>query len=724
MAKIDTLAAEKPSIKTKVPKRSSPKITRHIHCYTLACGARTWELYPIVFLAAFLRFYQLSTTEFDNDQATIFSMARAAITHGLIPATSNIASVRIVNPPAVIYLFMPVAAFTADPLWGVMLVGIFNVAAVFLTYVFVRRYYGRLAGMIAALFYGTAAQPVHFSRFIWQQNLIAPFVVLFLFALFRGAVERRRGWLFPALLLSGVLIQLHETTTLLIIPFVAALLLARGMLRWRDFVCSLVALVVLFFTYLLWEVSTQFNDLHVLLLLAKNSAHFDRLAVSYYILFLSPSTQPSANTHSFAYVLAPLVDWVFPIMLFLLAGGIAVALKGIVFPDRATLGFRNWWTHFRASAESRGLLLLLIWQLAPLLVLSRHSVPVYPYYLLALMPGPFILIGIFLSKVIASLQGRGRYWQMGRSAVPALVCLLVILQCMSSFATLTSEANGTNPHSDAYNTLGSLQSAVNEIDHLTQQYHFKHIYIATDQYTQSSLDYLAYQIQTPITLFDASRCLILPNPADGPAALLVGPSDTLTIQLLQRFARATLIDQPGRLGGRPFRLYRITPLTEPAPHPPSNVGFTNNLQLVDKSAHVISFNTRFLLIARWRILRSERPSYRASYSYLLAASFNGETMHGTSVQNSLQALCAATDLWPGDQLITAFGLAGRSVLTGLPATSSLPAALTITASYFTTTPFSPSYGPFVLETIRDQRGLLIPLHTLEGTLSITVPVSS
>ncbi|HKV57688.1 MAG TPA: hypothetical protein VJO32_05380, partial [Ktedonobacteraceae bacterium] len=66
----------------------------------------TWEIYPILLVAAFLRLYQLNVTEFDEDQATVFRMARDAVMHGLLPATSNIASIRINNPPGVVYLLM------------------------------------------------------------------------------------------------------------------------------------------------------------------------------------------------------------------------------------------------------------------------------------------------------------------------------------------------------------------------------------------------------------------------------------------------------------------------------------------------------------------------------------------------------------------------------------------------------------------------------------------
>src|SRR5437762_10940109 len=78
----------------------------------------TWEIYPIILVTAFLCLYRINTTEFNTDQASIFSMARDAIRYGLIPMTSNAASVGITNPPGVIYILLIPALFSADPLWA------------------------------------------------------------------------------------------------------------------------------------------------------------------------------------------------------------------------------------------------------------------------------------------------------------------------------------------------------------------------------------------------------------------------------------------------------------------------------------------------------------------------------------------------------------------------------------------------------------------------------
>src|SRR5947209_11727497 len=70
----------------------------------------SWEIYFILPVAAFLRLYGVNRSEFDTDQANLFQMARYAVTHGLIPATANIASVGIHIPPATVDIFMLPAA--------------------------------------------------------------------------------------------------------------------------------------------------------------------------------------------------------------------------------------------------------------------------------------------------------------------------------------------------------------------------------------------------------------------------------------------------------------------------------------------------------------------------------------------------------------------------------------------------------------------------------------
>ena len=78
------------------PDQKHARSTRYQKLLTFL---RIWELYPIVFIAAFLRLYRIDAARFSNDPAWIFRMARDAITYGLWPITSNRSTLGSLHPP-------------------------------------------------------------------------------------------------------------------------------------------------------------------------------------------------------------------------------------------------------------------------------------------------------------------------------------------------------------------------------------------------------------------------------------------------------------------------------------------------------------------------------------------------------------------------------------------------------------------------------------------------
>jgi len=319
------------------------------------------------------------------------------------------------------------------------------------------------------------------------------------------------------------------------------------------------------------------------------------------------------------------------------------------------------------------------------------------------LPGPFIIIGILLSLVVHWLKRPGWMWNIPRYGVYVFTCFVIVAQLTGSMAGLVDEASGNNLHGYTYNTLNSLQDALAEADHVARQRHLNHVYITTNQFTQVALRYLAEQVQTPTTLFDASRCLVLPNPADGPAVLLVGPYDKLTSVLLGQFATSTLIDRPERLGGAPFQLFIVKPITIALSQ--STSSFLNNLQLLDKRVRHFSYDNSLWLVTHWRLLRSASPGYRTTYTYTMRALLNGNRGPGISSQ------CISTSMRPGDQLIVAFQV---------PRATVLPVSVTISATSYTTMPYNLLSGPFHLETFRDQSTPQTTLTTLDSRDSITL----
>jgi len=245
----------------------------------------------------------------------------------------------------------------------------------------------------------------------------------------------------------------------------------------------------------------------------------------------------------------------------------------------------------RTNPQKCGLIVLLAWQIVPVLILSRHSATVHLHYLLMILPGPFILIGFFVANIIARLRERasGSVWRVLRYGTYVVTVLILIVQLVGSTASLIDKVNGINNHIFGYNDLGSLQHAVSEADQVALQRHLSRVFISVSiaNDSQVAMPFLAQQMHTPATLFDPSGCLVLPNAKDGPAVYLFRSTDKITPVLLSRFATATLIDQPALLGTTPFQLYIVTPIPQSTPVP-TGKAFVNQLQLLEAQAQLLS----------------------------------------------------------------------------------------------------------------------------------------
>lgn len=681
-----------------------------------------WEVYPIVIIATFLRLYQFPATEFDADQAAIFNLARDAVTHGLIPITTNIASIHILNPPATVYLLMPGAVFSANPVSGVIVTALLNVLAVLLTYVVVRRYYGRLAGTVAGLFYAVAQLAVFYGSYLWNQNLLAPFMPLFLLAIFWGVIERRRGWLAPAVLLWGWMIQLHGSAVLLIIPLGLACLLAFKTLRWRDVFLAVGLLILIYSPYIVWEFVSHFSDVSILLKSTGGKAVIDTKALHGYLDFLVPYLTKPTNPQALGYKFYGLLHAGYWGMVLLTACAFGLALLALVQTDWKLLSFvprgeklpvasptnattfwgklRAWYSEFVATPWRCGLLIILTWQILPVIWLSRHSLRVFDYYMLILMPGPFILIGIFAAQVAEWLRALRFPRLFAHVALYLVLLALIFTSALGAVTGTLDRVDGYNNPSYTYYTLADTQNALHAADSFAQLYHVRHVYISLDVYTRDALTYLSGQMHTPHTTYELSNCIPLPGAAQGPALMLFGPADGSAEALMKQATSARLVDQPERPGGPPFHLY----LVQPAAASPGGTSFLNNLALDASQIQAGAGGAPAQLVTRWTVLRSALPVDGTTYNYKLHVNYQENNA-------SSEDTCTLSSLQPGEQILATFNMPS-----GVETFAAVSPALTATT--WTTAPYDPSYGPFHLETIVQKSTPEAPLQASIGGDSI------
>ena len=412
---------------------------------------RRWDFALALAVGALLRLLWLGDTSFLGDQADLLALGRSALAHHTLLATGIRSSIGAMNPPAAVQLLLPFASLN-DPYWAALATALANVVAVALLYGVANRYLGRRAAFAATLLYATASGPIAYSRFIWQQNLLAPVLLLFFWTLCLGVIDHKRGWLGWNVLLWAVAIQLHPTALPLIGLTLLGAYLVRAEVRPRDLAWVVGALALLFAPTLAWELASQGLDVTAALGYGHNQSVVDTSAGHYlYALFLpaSDQTHGSAALHS---VVAPGLGWLYIALglVYLgaqvwlaasvvggvltrgqprgrrarggLAGRLSAAMRPVVRPanefapeglaattpadadsraDDATaplLARSRAATHAAlARPEWRFLLFLALWQALPVLAMIRHSSPVQPHYLLVVLPATFLVVGAFLA---------------------------------------------------------------------------------------------------------------------------------------------------------------------------------------------------------------------------------------------------------------------------------------------------------------------------------------
>lgn len=745
---MSTLLRRKPGI---APDEQQPEITPGESLRSWLCS---WEIYLILLIAVGLRFWGIDRVTFAEDEAAVFHLAHDAIVHGLLPITSNKTSLGSMNPPLVVYMFMIPAAISSNPVGGEILVALFNTAAVLLAYIFTRRYYGRLAGTIAALLYATAVGVWTYSRNIWSPNFEPFFALLFLLLLFRGVVDRRKGWFFPAVVVLGLLYQFHSSSLFLVFPLAAAVLFAYRTIRPRELVLAALGLLLVFLPYAAWMGYSHFADLPILLdRSARAITNFEVLHD--YLFFVHPTlsipyTNPVerayenhiilANAHSILQTtplsaIRGLLNVAAPLADLLLVGGMLIVGLLFLFPRQvdpvlrekgafarrlsdmwsmpARQIFTRWWSGLWTSPDRQGLLLLLLWQLAPLCLLLHHSIMLFTHYLLFLMPGPFILLALGFVKTMEFARNRfSRGRMVVRYGTMAVATLLILAQLIGCSATLIDQTAGYFDGTSvipSFNDVSSLQHAFQEADQLAQQRHIHRIYVPFAPATDSVMQDLSEQVKTPIELENTHNCLILPDPDAGPVVMLTTFSSPIVGAILNTYADVTLVDEPQRLAGSPFKLYILTAKSTPAP---VSSTFSQGLQLLSPTARVFQDvgGGTYSVVTHWRILATHQPALRTTYGY----KFQSQPETGASKQNSFS--CSPTATWAGDQLF-AFPNPVKN-------TQAVPSLVTMQVVTYTTQPELFQAGPLTLLTAVEVDTSLHPLFTTDQRNSVSFPVVS
>ncbi|MBF0108942.1 MAG: glycosyltransferase family 39 protein [Magnetococcales bacterium] len=217
-----------------------------------------WTLMTV---AVLIRLTFLDMIEFKEDEFNAIVLAWKQFSEGVLAQTGLKSSTGLFNPPFFIYLMSLPVAVTTDPILVTLFVIMFNLVGLVLLYDVLRWAFSANVAALTTLLFASSPWVVLYSRKIWAQDFLFPFM-MGLVALLVSMSERSRPWkTWLLFFLLAVVTQLHMSAWFLPPAILLFMVRFRVAVRWRDLGVGLAVLSLLYVPYLRFHVQTGFQNL-------------------------------------------------------------------------------------------------------------------------------------------------------------------------------------------------------------------------------------------------------------------------------------------------------------------------------------------------------------------------------------------------------------------------------------------------------------------------------
>ena len=291
---------------------------------------------------------------------------------------------------------------------------------------------------LSALLFAVAPWAIIHSRKIWAQDLLPPFVIAWAWTGWLGFVKSRSRALLGHALALAVCIQLHYSGLwLLPVSLAWAIAFARR-IRWKPALAAVAIFVAPFAPFVIADALRGGQNLNRFLEIARQPAVMDDQALHLaWLMITGQEIHSLAGPQEFQNFLAQApggeAGFAFTTIIgvLVLAGGVVAlidvfrAARRRSFDERAALAF-----------------MLLTWLALPVLLQSRHSLPVFTHYFIILYPAPFLLVGWLVGWLAGyrGIAGGALRWLLALGVVA-----IAVLQSAQSIALQQFVATRATP---------------------------------------------------------------------------------------------------------------------------------------------------------------------------------------------------------------------------------------------------------------------------------------
>lgn len=468
-------------------------------------------LAAVIALALIARLVDIQNVEFFHDEAMVAMMAQEMADGLTFPLQGILSSVGIPNPPTSIYVMAVPYVFTNNPVVVTAFIALLNAAGVGVLWAIARRWIGYVPALAAGIWLAVTPWAVLYSRKIWAQDYMLPFLLVALAAALWGWKGGRR-WgqlaMLPVMLFG---MQIHFAGWALVPLFAWIVWRGRSRTRLLPFAVSIALGVAVMLPYTLGLTQTLRDDPTRIADVASRSGG-DRDGSVESLAYISRLTTGVA-TESWV---APTVDPApFARPAVEKAAVVAISTALLAAGTGAVLTRRRVW-----------LIPLLLWIVLPAAVFEIGLADVWPHYYVPQLPAFALLIGFGVETVYRTLSSRltarnAAFVAFGGLAAPLILAWIGFQSVMQyAYTNYIPIGEGTSGYTTPSRILNEVVGAIpDDID---------------DVIVASDGDRVWFDVDAarwPVLLRDTTAC-VRPRPVDpriqlhpaGPSALIVAPT--------------------------------------------------------------------------------------------------------------------------------------------------------------------------------------------------------
>ncbi len=529
----------------------SPSRTRRL--------AEVAAITPLLFLASFLRLGHLGLVSYRYDDDILWNIVTRIARSGQVPYKAMWSSMGLDNGPFQALLLLPAAWIGESPVLMIATVAALNVVSLAIAYRFARDFFGTRVALITLILAAANPWSVIQAQRLMGQDLIAPFASLTLWMLAR--------WLFlgrgRALLVAAVSLAVGSQVYVVgleCLAMAAATVALAGRRLWSWWVAAAFVLFAVIIAPYAWlEVIPK---LHIVVDIRDSpdavpvvDLDSARLAIT---LASNEGYQYYAPQATYLLDAAHGVPGAFGLSLRLLyVAGIVIGAGRLLF------GAGNLRDAYRGIH-----VLLLAAVLAPIVLLVRHAVPVYPYYFGVSFPAPYLYGALALEGAwLACGKFTAQVRTPAQGALAFGVGASLVVQCALAGIFL-SVAGEYRPNGNYGMSWRMVDHLVGETAQLARERGVTRILVPESNRETNLLWRVMVDRGMDAVAYDETRMLLLSSQP----ALSITLGHSLAEDELQKTYGAYVIQEEQLQGeGASLRYYMLPPEAATAPLPPGAV---------------------------------------------------------------------------------------------------------------------------------------------------------